>query len=316
MAGQPRARLLPYAVAVAVTLLWSSSYVLIKWGLQDLPPVYFATLRYLLAFAVLALADVMLRKRGRGVQSRSPLPVRKLIVAGVFGYTVAQGFQYVGLFFLPAITTSLILTFNPIFVLILGVAMIGERAGRKELGGLAIALVGALVFFYSRVAWQGEWLGLAFTVSSGAGWAVYVILIRGLHIDGRLDSLRLTSVTMGVGAAGMVALTALTGEYAPLNLEGIAIVLWLATANTALAFFLWNWSLASIPPYHLTVLQNVMLVEIALFSLAFLGEVVTPLMVAGMGLVLVGVVIVQLRSFPSAGAGPARALSRDSDQPG
>ena len=49
---------MPYLVAVVVTLLWSSSYVLIKQGLTEIPPLYFATLRYLLAFGVLALATL------------------------------------------------------------------------------------------------------------------------------------------------------------------------------------------------------------------------------------------------------------------
>jgi hypothetical protein len=58
---------------------------------------------------------------------------------------------------------------------------------------------------------------------------------------------------------------------------------------------MWNWALASIPAYDLTMLQNIMLIEIALFSLAFLQESLTLLMVTGMALVLLGVFMVQVR---------------------
>jgi drug/metabolite transporter (DMT)-like permease len=295
LADFPKGRTLPYAVAVVVTVLWSSSFVLIKLGLEEVPPVYFATLRYALAFAVLAIVDLVRPKRqavggiGGGASTRS------LIFAGIFGYTIAQGFEYVGLFFLPAVSAAFILTFNPIFVLFIGLAFLGESAGRKELVGLLVALAGAFLFFYGRIALEGEWLGVFITVVSGIGWAAYVILIRGLQRQRTVDSLRLTTLTMGVGVVGMVALSAATGEYSPLSMQNLVYVVWLATANTALAFFLWNWSLTAIPAYHLTVLQNVMLVEIALFSLAFLGEALTPVMIAGMALVLVGVVVVQLR---------------------
>ena len=133
-------------------------------------------------------------------------------------------------------------------------------------------------------------------IVSGMGWALYIVAVRLLQRRGGMGSLRLTTTTMGIGVAGMVAMTFLSGQYAPLTLNGVAIIVWLATANTALAFFLWNWSLKSIPAYELTVLQDLMLVEIALFAFVFLQETITPLMVGGIALVLVGVFIVQVKS--------------------
>jgi drug/metabolite transporter (DMT)-like permease len=298
LANSSARRAAPYIVAVFVTILWSSSYVIIKWGLEEIPPLYFATLRYLLAFGVLVLVDLLLPRRSTSASASIGASRRTLLLAGVCGYTIAQGFQYVGLFYLPAVSTAFILTFNPIFVLVIGVAFLREGAGRRELGGLLIAVAGAFVFFYGRLSLQGEWAGALITIVSGVGWAGYVIFVRALQRERRMDSLRLTSVTMGIGVAGLVLLSLLSGSYSPLSLKDLAFIVWLATANTALAFFLWNWALASIPAYHLTVLQNVMLVEIAFFSLAFLGEILTSLMIVGMALVLVGVAVVQLGGRP------------------
>ena len=90
-------RTLPYAAAVLVTVLWSSSYVLIKWGLADIPPLYFATLRYALAFLVLLGVEATF---GMHKAKGSPLGRKQgalLVVAGLGGYTVAQGLQFVGL---------------------------------------------------------------------------------------------------------------------------------------------------------------------------------------------------------------------------
>ena len=92
-------------------------------------------------------------------------------------------------------------------------------------------------------------------------------------------------------------LSLLSGQYAALTSNGVVIIVWLATANTALAFFLWNWALKAIPAYELTVLQNVMLVEIALFAFVFLQETITPVMILGMGLVLGGVFVVQAKAL-------------------
>ena len=296
--GETRTRMLwaPYAAAFLVTVLWSSSYVLIKWGLSDIPPLYFATLRYALAFSVLLVIDLMVTPRKAGNSFVSKNGAALLVVAGLAGYSVAQGLLFVGLYFLPAVTTSFLLNFNPFFVLALGMALLGERASSVQFGGLVLALLGAWAFFGQQAALGGQAFGIVIVIVSGLGWAFYIVAVRLLQRRGGMGSLRLTTTTMGIGVAGMVVMTILSGQYAPLTVNGVAIIVWLATANTALAFFLWNWSLRSIPAYELTVLQDLMLVEIALFAFVFLQESITPTMVGGMALVLIGVFIVQVRS--------------------
>ena len=283
-----------------VTILWSSSYVLIKLGLQEIPPLYFATLRYSLAFLILLVADLAVGQRKANVARPGKKQIFLLVVAGIAGYTVAQGFQFVGLYFIPAITTSFLLNFNPFLVLIIGAALLGERATLTQLAGLAVALGGAYAFFGGGLAGGESTIGIVFVVVSGVGWALYVVVVRFIQKEGNLTSLRLTTVTMGLGVAGMVGLTVASGEYAPLSWNAIVTIVWLATANTALAFLLWNWALKAIPAYELTVLQDLMLVEIAIFAVVFLQEALSPLMVVGMGLVILGVVLVQSRQLARA----------------
>ena len=286
----------PYAAAFVVTVLWSSSYVLIKWGLANIPPLYFATARYALAFAILLAFDLATRKRGSRNGTGGMKQVILLVVAGLGGYTIAQGLQFVGLYYLPAVTTSFLLNFNPFFVLLLSIGLLGEGTSLTQLGGVGIALIGAWAFFSQQAALEGNVIGILVVIVSGLGWACYVVVARVLQRSGRMGSLRLTTTTMGIGVAGMVVLTLVTGQYAPLRLSGILIIVWLATANTALAFFMWNWSLKSIPAYELTVFQDLMLVEIAILAFIFLQETITPFMVGGMALVLVGVLIVQFKA--------------------
>ena len=283
-----------YAGALLVTVLWSSSFVLIKEGLQEVPPLYFATLRYALAFAVLLALTIATGPR----RAFGPSPDRRslglLAVAGLAGYTVAQGFQYVGLYYLPAVTTSLILTFNPLFVLMIGVAALKEKVSTAQLLGMGVALAGAWAYFSERLSWGGQWFGVLVVVASGLGWAVYLFAVRGVQRSGGMSPLGLTTATMGIGVAGMAALTAASGGFPPIGIATAEVVAWLALANTAFAFLLWNWALEAIPPYELTVLQDLMTVEIALFALAFLGEAITPLMAVGIALVVAGVAAVQL----------------------
>ena len=289
------ARSAPYLAAFVVTVLWSSSYVLIKWGLEDIPPLYFATVRYALAFSVLGAFNLVVRRKDATNGAPGGKQIALLVAAGIGGYTIAQGLQFVGLFYLPAVTTSFLLNFNPFFVLILTVGLLGEGTSLAQLGGVGLALVGAWSFFSQQAGLGGQAFGILIVLASGLGWACYVVVVRMLQKSASMNSLRLTTTTMGIGVVGMVVLTVISGQYAPLTTGDVLDIVWLATANTALAFFMWNWSLKTIPAYELTVFQDLMLIEIAVFAFVFLQETITPFMVLGIALVLLGVMIVQLR---------------------
>ena len=116
--------------ALFVTFLWSTSWVLIKWGLQDIPALPFAGLRYWLAFLVLlpfALRSPGNRAALRGMTRRE---VWVLAWYGVLFVAVTQGAQFLGLAMLPAATVSLLLNFSPV-----GVALVGRCFWPRRLRG-------------------------------------------------------------------------------------------------------------------------------------------------------------------------------------
>jgi drug/metabolite transporter (DMT)-like permease len=288
--------LLAYAEALLVTFLWSSSYVLIKIGLLEIPPFLFAAVRYTFAFAILGMLYLSLGSTGKTDPRIKTYTNGKLLLlaAGICGYTLAQGLQFVGLFYLPAVTTSFLLNFTPVFVLVLGILFLGERASKLQLLGLALALVGAYAFFSEKLAGAGQQFGVAVVIVSGFSWAIYLVIIRRIQRVDSFGSLRLTTVTMGIGTAGLVLLAAIFDGPRPISFDGLMIILWLSVVNTALAFLLWNHALRSIHACELSVIQNSMMVQIALLAWIFLDELLTYVMVVGIVLVIVGILMVQI----------------------
>src|SRR5438045_6615664 len=66
---EKRARMMAVAAFIALCLIWSSTWLAIKFGLRDLPPVSFVAIRFLIAVAVLlaiSIGRVPLIPRGRG----------------------------------------------------------------------------------------------------------------------------------------------------------------------------------------------------------------------------------------------------------
>jgi drug/metabolite transporter (DMT)-like permease len=132
-------------------------------------------------------------------------------------------------------------------------------------------------------------------VAVGAvGGAVAAVIGRGLNREGGLSPLVITCASMGLGAAALLA-AGLAVETPPhLDLGAWAIVGWLAAVNTAFAFTLWNHTLRTLTAAQSSVLNNTMVVQIAILAWAFLGERFSVAQGFGLALVGVGAAAVQL----------------------
>jgi drug/metabolite transporter (DMT)-like permease len=278
-------------MGLLVTFLWSSSYIFIKFGLDELSPFFFAAVRYSLASTILLLASFIKRKK---IFLNSKLSLY-FVVVGFLGYTVAQGFQFVGLSLLPAVTVTFLLNFNAFFVLILGLIFLKEKPSKIQYIGFPLALLGAYTYFQESLAFTNP-LGILVICLSGLAWASYMVLVRYLQRTKKVNSMGLTMISMGLGALGLLIISFFLEGFQPISSKGWLIIIWLSTINTAFAFYMWNHILKSIPAYRLSILQNTMLVQIGLLSVFFLDEVITVNMILGILLVLSGVILVQMKT--------------------
>ena len=286
-----RDHLIAIMEAYLVTFLWSSSYVLVKIGLAQLSPLTLVALRYVVASAILiplALA------RGEATLLKERNNLMKMGFLGLTGYTVAQGLQCLGLFYMPAVSVTFILNFTPVIVLVLGVAFLGEYPTHLQLGGMGLVLLGAYLFFNTPLS-AYTLLGIAITLVSGLGWAAYMVSGRLMFLRERISPLGMTAFSMGFGTAILAAAAFSLEGLSAISLSSWGIVIWLGVANTALAFFLWNHALQRLEAFEISILQNTMLVQIAVLSWLFLGEELTVMKLIPMALVFVGALIVQLR---------------------
>ena len=107
--------------ALFVTLLWSSSWVLIKRSIEEIPPLTFAGLRYSIAFLI--LLPGMLTKRD-SIRQISKNEWGKLLLLGLVYYAFTQGGQFFSLKYLDAITLSLMLNFSAPLVALIGLVVL------------------------------------------------------------------------------------------------------------------------------------------------------------------------------------------------
>jgi drug/metabolite transporter (DMT)-like permease len=280
--------------ALFVTFLWSTSWILIKIGLKEIPALSFAGLRYTLACLFLvpfAWRSGRLRRLSR-LSARSWL---QLAVLGLLFYAATQGAQFMSLVFLPAMTTSLLLSFTTILVALLGIVLLGEKPTGLQWIGTALYLVGIVAFFYPLSLPSGQAIGLLIAAGGTVANALSSILGRRVNRDGELDPLAVTVGSMAIGGGVLLAVGAGVQGIPRLSATNWLLVLWLAAVNSALAFTLWNRTLQHLSAMESSIINNTMLFQITLLAWLFLGEALTWQKVSGMVLAAAGTLAVQLR---------------------
>ena len=169
-------------------------------------------MRYTLAFVCL-LPFALQPKNRRQFLKLSGRDWSGLLALGVLFYALTQGAQFLGLAYLPAATTSLLLNFTSIIVAFMGIAFLAEVPTWLQWGGMGLFIAGILVYFYPIHIPQAQALGF---IASGVGVlanAASSILGRGINRERRISPLIVTTASMGFGAL----LLLITG----LGLEGL-----------------------------------------------------------------------------------------------
>ncbi|MBN1680574.1 MAG: EamA family transporter [Anaerolineae bacterium] len=281
-------------LALFVTFLWSTSWVLIKIGLDDVPALTFAGLRYTLAFVCL-LPFAVRSGDLAPLRSASRAAWGRLLLLGVLFYAVTQGAQFLSLSYLPAITTSLLLSFTTILVALLGIGLLGEQPTVLQWGGTGLYLAGVMVYFYPSVMPSGKTIGLIVAVIGVAANALSSVLGRYVNRDATLSPLAVTVVSMGIGSVILLVGGVLVQGLPTLSLQTWLIVAWLAVINSALAYTLWNRTLRVLSAMESSIINNTMTFQIALLAWLFLDEHLNWRQVIGMGLAVVGTLVIQVR---------------------
>jgi len=226
-------RLRAAALALFVTVLWSTSWVLIKHGLDDLPPLTFAGLRYGLAAVILLTWMSTGSRRGvlRRVDRASLWP---LVALGAVMYALTQGAQFVAIDSQPFATTNLMLAMTPLVVAFSSAVLLGEHTTTlQRLGGVVI-VAGVAAYFAgdlgaTRVGMAAATIGLF----ANAGTAM---LGRSIKRSTVLTPAVVTSVSMSFGAVVLLATGFVLEGFPHIGLSAAAILVWLAVVNTAAAF--------------------------------------------------------------------------------
>jgi drug/metabolite transporter (DMT)-like permease len=282
-------------VFLILCCIWGSTWLFIKLGLRDLPPITFAAVRFLLAssilFAIIKVRGVAL-PRGRGDWSL-------LAKTGVLAFTLNYGLVFWGEQHISSGLAALLQATIPAFGMLIAHAYLpGERLNAWKMSGVLLGVAGVGVIFSNQLGSEGAraLAGSAAIVVGAASvaWANVLVKARGAKLDPAV-------LALGQMVCGLVPLAcyALAFEGNPLKMRwttlAVVCLLYLTLVGSVAAFLLYYWLVRNVDVTKTMLIALVTPLAAVLLGMVTLDERLTWRTVAGGALIMSGVALVVLR---------------------
>jgi len=286
------------SLLVLVTLIWGNSFIAIKHVVAYVTPLELVTVRFVPV--ALTFAALLLPTRGRQVWHLIRAEGWRLAFLGLTGAVLYNTFLGWGETRVAAGTASLIIALNPAFIYTLSVVFLGERFAWHRVLGLAVAFGGLFVIIRwgSGRAVALDDVGYVFvTMLAPLNWAVYTV--SGKPLVERYPPLLVTGIAMMF--AGLFSLAFLRPSLLA-QLPGLPASFWwsvlfLAWPCTVFAFVVWFSALERMPAGRVAGFVYLVPMFAVTFSRWLLDEPVTPALVVGAIILVVGVWLINRRQM-------------------
>jgi drug/metabolite transporter (DMT)-like permease len=227
---------------------------------------------------------------------------------GLTGTTLYYSLQNLGMDYTSVSSTSLILSIVPVLTSVFAVIFLKERLSRLRIVGIVLVTIGMVLVAVSSTsdsAGSNPALGNLLIFCSALAWATYTI--QGRKMVSSHPALVMTTASTGAGILFLLPFTAwevFTRGLPHFSSAGIAWMLYLGLAASALTMFLWNYALHYLPASVASTYINLVPI-IGVASAYLLGEKPPLLQIAGGLLAILGVWISSLIRRPGNAKTPA-----------
>ncbi|MER7051147.1 EamA family transporter [Streptomyces sp. NPDC000351] len=263
------------ALTALAPVSWGTTYAVTTEFLPPDRPLFTGLARALPAgLLLLALARVL----PRGTWWWKAAVLGALNIGAFFPLLFLSAYR------LPGGTAAAVGSVGPLFVVGLSALLLGQRPTvRSVLTGVVAATGVSLVVLEAAGALDA--LGVAAALASTASMSAGTVLTKRWGRPDGVGPLALTGWQLTAGGL-LIAPLALLAEGAPPALDAPAVggYLYLALANTALAYWLWFRGIGRLSATQVTFLGPLSPLTAAVVGRAALGETLTPVQLAGMAL--------------------------------
>jgi len=271
-----------------IIFIWGFNFTVIKWGVDDLPPLLMGAGRFLLV----ALLGCFFIKRPK-------IPLKWL-----FYYAIALCFGQFSLLFcaiafgMPAGLASIVLQSQAMFTIIIAAMFLHEKIKPIQVLAMLIAGCGLLVIGLSQHEQNMTLLGFVLTIASAISWATGNVVNRQINQMGYEASIGLVVWSAWIAFIPFI-LSSLYFEGVDIVIESIMnismssilVLFYLAIGASILGYSLWSYLLQHYPAGQVAPLTLGVPIVGLICADFFLNEAISESQWVGIGLVMIGLLI-------------------------
>lgn len=279
-----------WLMVIASTFFWGSNFNAGHAIAGDVTPLTAAADRFGVAVILFLLLRLAQGKAESPLQWKDGLALIPLGIIGVFGFNYAF---FTALHTTSALNAALIMALSPMLSLVFSAWLLNTRIKAYQYVGITLAFIGVSLvitggnFGLLHIAAGDTWMLGACTV-----WSLYSVGAK--KFAAHIPSLQLARWTVSVGAIALIIAACLLEQpftsIPQLSLETHSILFYMSICGTVLAYIFWLRGVHFLGPDKSAIAFNLVPVFTLLVSLA-LGSLPNMIQLAGMLLVLIGVVI-------------------------
>jgi drug/metabolite transporter (DMT)-like permease len=265
-------------------------YVVSDVVLRTIPPFTLLALRLIIGVTILGMAI----RVSSGQLRLPPADTLRLLGVGLVGFGISLGAQFVGTKLATAINGAVVTSASPAFILLFAWLILRERLTPRRISAVALASLGVLIvldlsnFDLSSRTFTGN---LALSIAA-LTWGAYSVLVRRVSRNYNTLIISFYALTGGLIIALPASAIELIGQpVGPITVGILLGVLYLGVISTAIAMFLWNRAFALVEASLASLFFFAQPVVGVLLAMALLGQPITPRLLGGGALIIVGVLL-------------------------
>jgi drug/metabolite transporter (DMT)-like permease len=280
-------------VWLLLCVIWGTTWIFIKEGLTDLPPILFAALRF--AVSCLILLPILLWQKLEIPKDRQIW--RLIILTGLLQFFFNYGLLFWGEQFITSGLAAVLQAIIPVFGLFLARIFVGEEITLLKIISILLGLAGLVIIFYEQLSVNGTLalLGSLAVVTGAFGASLASVLTKAKLQGIKSEVAIFWQMFVGQIPLWMVGYW-LEGSPAKIvwTWKAIVCILYLAVFGSIVAFWLYYWLLSKIDVTKAMMIAFVTPL-VAVFVGSFFGEKLGVQAILGGMLILgsVGLIVVR-----------------------
>lgn len=275
---------------VLLCLIWGSTWLAIKIGLDSVPPFWGVAIRFLVALPILF---VLMKVRGLTIP-RDKKSWNLFLAIGLLSFGFPFSILYWSEQYLPSGLMSILFAIFPFVVAMLSHFFLpDEKINVNKLSGIVLGFAGIVLIFSRGLQWNGQMVSwamggvLASTIFQGSG----LVIVKKNGKD--INPITLNFAGMLIGTLWVGLLAVLFENISSIRLDGKAIgsILYLGTLGSVVTFAVYFWLLKRVEAVYLSLVAFITPITAVFLGAIVLNETLDPNTFLGAALVLAGILV-------------------------